>query len=80
MIKKLVILFFLFFSCKPTNNSVKKNDNSNFSIVIHGGAGTMSKSSMSEEIREQYINKLDEAVTVGYEKMDEQVKKQSKKQ
>ena len=67
MIKKLVILFILFFSCKPPSNSIKKNDNSNFAIVIHGGAGTMSKSNMSEKIKEKYINKLDEAVTVGYE-------------
>ena len=28
MIKKLVILFILFFSCKPPSNSIKKNDNS----------------------------------------------------
>ncbi len=67
MIKKLVMLFILFFSCKPPSNSIKKNDNSNFAIVIHGGAGIMSKSNMSEKIREKYINKLDEAVTVGYE-------------
>lgn len=67
MIKKILIVSLLFISCKPTNSSIEKINNLNFSIVIHGGAGTMSKASMSNEVKKQYINKLDEAVSVGYE-------------
>ena len=67
MIKKILIVSLLFISCKPTNSSIEKINNLNFSIVIHGGAGTMSKASMSNEAKKQYINKLDEAVSVGYE-------------
>ena len=67
MIKKILIVFLLFISCKPTNSSIEKINNLNFSIVIHGGAGTMSKASMSDEVKKQYINKLDEAVSIGYE-------------
>ena len=67
MIKKILIVFLLFISCKPTNSSIEKINNLNFSIVIHGGAGTMSKASMSNEVKKQYINKLDEAISVGYE-------------
>ena len=67
MIKKILIVSLLFISCKPNNSSVKKINNLNFSIVIHGGAGTMSKASMSDEVKKQYINKLDEAVSIGYE-------------
>tara|TARA_B100001057_G_scaffold498267_1_gene604754 strand:- start:173 stop:1171 length:999 start_codon:yes stop_codon:yes gene_type:complete len=67
MIKKILIVSLLFISCKPNNNSVNKKNNLNFSIVIHGGAGTLSKASMSDEVKKQYINKLDEAVSIGYE-------------
>ena len=67
MIKKILIVSLLFISCKPNNSSVNKINNLNFSIVIHGGAGTMSKASMSDEVKKQYINKLDEAVSIGYE-------------
>ena len=67
MIKKILIVSLLFISCKPNNSSIKKINNLNFSIVIHGGAGTMSKASMSDEVKKQYINKLDEAVSIGYE-------------
>ena len=67
MIKKILIVSLLFISCKSNNSSVKKINNLNFSIVIHGGAGTMSKASMSDEVKKQYINKLDEAVSIGYE-------------
>ena len=67
MIKKILIVFLLFISCKPTNSSIEKINNLNISIVIHRGAGTMSKASMSNEVKKQYINKLDEAVSIGYE-------------
>ncbi len=36
-------------------------------IVIHGGAGTISKANLTPEMENQYRAKLDEALTVGYE-------------
>ncbi|MBL29639.1 MAG: beta-aspartyl-peptidase [Flavobacteriaceae bacterium] len=65
MINKITIVFFLLISCISKNN-VKENVEEVFSIVIHGGAGTMSRNTMTEEIKKQYIDKLDEAVSAGY--------------
>ncbi|MCF6358363.1 MAG: isoaspartyl peptidase/L-asparaginase [Draconibacterium sp.] len=42
-----------------------------YAIVIHGGAGVMSKSRMSEEIRAEYKAKLNEALTVGEKQLKE---------
>jgi len=39
----------------------------NFAIVIHGGAGTILKDSMSPELEKQYIAKLNEALKAGYD-------------
>ncbi|MFW5831667.1 MAG: isoaspartyl peptidase/L-asparaginase family protein [Prolixibacteraceae bacterium] len=38
----------------------------NFAVVIHGGAGVISKSKMSKEREQEYRNKLNEALDVGY--------------
>jgi len=65
MINKITLVFFLLVSCISKNN-VKENVEEVFSIVIHGGAGTMSRNTMTEEIKKQYIDKLDEAVSAGY--------------
>jgi beta-aspartyl-peptidase (threonine type) len=39
----------------------------NFAIVIHGGAGTILKDSMSPELEQQYRAKLNEALKAGYD-------------
>ncbi len=39
----------------------------NFAIVIHGGAGTILKDSMSPQLEQQYIAKLNEALKAGYD-------------
>jgi beta-aspartyl-peptidase (threonine type) len=39
----------------------------NFAIVIHGGAGTILKDSMSSELEKQYRDKLNEALKAGYD-------------
>ena len=39
----------------------------NIAIVIHGGAGTILKESMTPELEAAYIGKLEEAVMTGYE-------------
>ena len=36
-------------------------------IVIHGGAGTITRANMSRETEEEYRNKLSEALNIGYE-------------
>lgn len=38
----------------------------NFGIVIHGGAGTILKKNMSDELEAQYKTKLEEAIRTGY--------------
>ena len=39
----------------------------NFALVIHGGAGTILKDSMSPELEQQYRAKLNEALKAGYD-------------
>ena len=60
--KYYYLIFCLLFSCSTTNNS-----KDNFGIVIHGGAGTISKNNMTEEMEKNYKNALKEAVLIGYE-------------
>jgi len=61
--KKLFILLFvlLIISC-----SIESNENK-IGIVIHGGAGTILKESMTAELENSYMIKLEEAVTKGYD-------------
>ena len=63
-------------SCNSNLNNDKKSDFSdtkvlkkrtNFSIVIHGGAGTILKKNMSDSMENAYKMKLEEAIKVGYE-------------
>lgn len=43
-----------------------KSDKAPFSIVIHGGAGTIKKENMSAEQEAEYHKKLEEAIRVGH--------------
>jgi len=61
MKKLLIILFFILFNAC----SNELNDN-NIAIVIHGGAGTILKENMTKELENAYKEKLEEAITVGY--------------
>jgi beta-aspartyl-peptidase (threonine type) len=45
----------------------QNNSMENFAIVIHGGAGTILKDSMSPQLEQQYIAKLNEALKAGYD-------------
>ena len=56
----LLILFFLslLYSCETKNIE--------FAIVIHGGAGTILKENMSDEMENDYIQKMEEAINAGY--------------
>ena len=55
-----LLLFFLslFYSCETKNVE--------FAIVIHGGAGTILKENMSDEMENDYIQKMQEAINAGY--------------
>ena len=60
--KYIYILIFFVIGC-----SSNENLDDNFGIVIHGGAGTISKENMTLELEEKYKNALKEAVVIGYE-------------
>ena len=65
----LLILVFSFNRCQNSNNQKQLLENSqieNFGIVIHGGAGTMSRKEMTKEMDSMYRNKLEEVIKVGY--------------
>ena len=64
MKKKYILIFVFGFLISCTEN---KNQNVNFSIVIHGGAGTMERDKMSVEKELDYKKKLGEALNKGYE-------------
>ena len=54
----LLMLLCFFYSCK--SNKV------DFAIVVHGGAGTILKKNMSDEMELAYKLKLEEAINAGY--------------
>ena len=58
----LIIALCFLISC-----SENKNQSPNFSILIHGGAGTMEREKMSIEKELEYKKKLEEALNKGYE-------------
>ena len=59
------VILLLAFSCKSPENADKKTNNV-FSIVIHGGAGTILKQNMTKEMESNYKQKLKEAIEIGY--------------
>ena len=74
VMKKLVLsilMLILLSSCKneqktelsPVENIPEKVE---FSIVIHGGAGTIEREKMTDEKEAEYNKKLEEAIRVGY--------------
>tara|TARA_E500000075_G_scaffold123829_1_gene126322 strand:+ start:1019 stop:2008 length:990 start_codon:yes stop_codon:yes gene_type:complete len=62
MKKLFIFLYFLLL----TSCSIESSENK-IGIVIHGGAGTILKENMTQELENSYIIKLEEAVTAGYE-------------
>jgi beta-aspartyl-peptidase (threonine type) len=62
------ILFFLFILIVSGRVFSQENPSGHpFRLVVHGGAGTISKSSMGPEIERQYRDELTRAITTGYE-------------
>ncbi|MBC7946725.1 MAG: isoaspartyl peptidase/L-asparaginase [Chitinophagaceae bacterium] len=64
--KKLLILFSLFFLIEAHSQKGKDSLNSKFVLVIHGGAGTLLKSQISPEKEKAYRDALDLALDAGY--------------
>ena len=68
----LFYLLIVFSSCnQKIEPSFEKQTNTKFGIVIHGGAGTILKEDMSEELEKSYRAKLKEAVKTGYDILKE---------
>ena len=70
-ILSLFTLLVLVFGCKnKTPNSSEEinteTQQNEFAIIIHGGAGTILKENMSDELEAEYKEKLEEVVKVGY--------------
>jgi len=70
-ITSLFILLIVFATCKnqekPIENNQLKQERPEFTIVIHGGAGTILKKNMTPEKEDAYKATLEEAIRVGYE-------------
>lgn len=49
------------------NTSLSAQSTSNYCIVIHGGAGTITKKSMSPDVEKAYREKLSEALRLGHD-------------
>lgn len=73
--KKLILLFtaITLFSCNEMTKSSEQtivsgqaDNQSNFGIVLHGGAGTILKENMSDSLEQAYRDKLKEAIGVGH--------------
>ena len=71
----LLIGFFILFSCKNDKIHISEVKNSTekvskteptFGIVIHGGAGTISKKYMTDSLENAFHSKLKEAITTGH--------------
>jgi len=63
--KKIIYLFLiLFFAPQIVSNLCAQTLNGKYTILIHGGAGYFPKDS-DEELKQQYINALTEALNIG---------------
>lgn len=59
------------FSIHVLNSFLYTQMNSNFSIAIHGGAGTILRSTMTAELQQQYEGGLQHALDAGYKILNE---------
>lgn len=63
----LLLSLILFLGCESTKNLNEVSSNEKFAIVLHGGAGTILKETMSDSLEAAYREKLTEAITAGYQ-------------
>lgn len=54
----------LFIGCAQQNGNEQDTTKKDWAIVIHGGAGTISKD-LPDSVKQAYMNDLDEAITIG---------------
>lgn len=66
MIRITLILFTILLSNSIIAQQKSIKMNNNYVLVIHGGAGTILKENMSAEKEKAYLQKLEEALKVGY--------------
>jgi len=67
MMKKILLSFAVLFSLVLFS---QEKPNKNFALVIHGGAGTILKENMSQELEKQYKDKINEALKAGYDTLN----------
>jgi len=60
-----LISIFIFQNCSNISNTKKGQSTPTYSIVIHGGAGTLNQKEMSKEKEQEYRLALDSALTIG---------------
>ncbi len=68
----IVSLFMALLGCSPNTveNSGTDAKTNEFAIIIHGGAGTILKKNMTPEKEAEYKAKLEEAIKVGYDVLE----------
>lgn len=67
---KKISIFFAIILCFHYAISQNFKDNESFTLVIHGGAGTIERQNMLPEMEAAYRQKLEEALRVGYTILD----------
>lgn len=70
-----VVAFFTILSCQSLKENTNTTsdvieDSPNFGIVLHGGAGTISKKYMSDSLATVYNQVLEKAIRTGYEVLE----------
>lgn len=65
VVMAVVIIYFVSPPGAPAQISPEYSDN--IAIVIHGGAGTITKSSVTPDVEKGYRDKLSEVITTGYD-------------
>lgn len=67
---KYLLIGLIFIAMAPVNahhQETPETAKPNFAIAIHGGAGTISRKNMSEEMEKEYRKTLEEVTNAGYE-------------
>ena len=54
-------------TAKAENQEIGTSSKSPITLVVHGGAGTILKENMTPELEQEYIEKLTEALHMGFE-------------
>lgn len=68
----LFSVLLMIFSCKSeikteSENISTETQKAEFAIIIHGGAGTIKKENMTDELEKAYKSTLEEAIRIGYD-------------